>query len=262
MGIFDYGQFKGAEIAETPEFATAAARQGQVDSEAKARVNALRSRNTMGGLRMGENAFKNRDAISSWFGGGAEPAVEMGAQLNAPTSATPFAADTGASMDAMLNAPIGAETLSSGVGSELATGSAELIGSEAAAAGMTAAEIAAAEAATAEAASLAAEAGATASASSTPWGAIIAAGMQYDKGAAAAGRRDDMDAVDYLTGKPAIEDMNALSDKLFTEEDQFGLGHDMKGATSLMEGDLSGAWDEFKDGSIAKALRDGFGLWG
>jgi hypothetical protein len=73
MGMFTYGNFKSAGKPDTPQFAAAAARQGQLDSEAQMQANALRSQNMLGAgelynVGMGDKS-PIADKLGSMFGG-------------------------------------------------------------------------------------------------------------------------------------------------------------------------------------------------
>lgn len=58
MGVFTRRKYLPAGKAETPQFAAAAARQGQVDAQAKAQANSLRSMNMLGAAKIGQEGYE------------------------------------------------------------------------------------------------------------------------------------------------------------------------------------------------------------
>lgn len=69
MGMFGYGNFRGAAQPKTPGFASATARQGQLDSAEQARINSLRSKNMLGAGELYNEAMGDKSPIAdSIFG--------------------------------------------------------------------------------------------------------------------------------------------------------------------------------------------------
>jgi hypothetical protein len=136
MGMFSYGNFKSAGKPDTPQFAAAAARQGQLDSDAQMQANALRSQNMLGAgelynVGMGENT-PIADKLGSMFGGpevGTEAAADAGSMLldlggegtalSALEGGATEAAMTGAAETAVADA-MATEALTAGVGGAVA----------------------------------------------------------------------------------------------------------------------------------------------
>lgn len=239
MGVFNYGQFKGASRGKTPQFAAAAAKQAQLKQNAKARVNALRSQNIRGAAQLYNEGMGDRSPIADTLAGfGADPevaAVESGGAEGALGSEEAgFDAATG---------ELAAQDLSV----EAATAQVEQQAAEAAAA-----ELAATEAAAAEAAATEGVGGAVASSGGTPWGLIIAAANANEKGAYKAGRRDDSDTAyrnDLLSGAAVQQDARALGDKVG------GVGGQAISKVGAL-GNPEGAWETSIKDPLTKILRD------
>ena len=145
MSAFGYGNFKAASKAKAPELAAAVALQGQLDTQAQARVDALRGQNmnAVGNIaNKGYGMYKD-GAFDSMF----QPATDLGIEAGANTLAPEVAADLG--MEAGANSLIGTGT-GGGIGAAPAAGVANPMAASVAteAAGATAAELAAAELAT------------------------------------------------------------------------------------------------------------------
>lgn len=89
MGMFNYGNFAQNKAPVTPDFSGATAQQGNLENQAKARVDSLRTTNMMGGLAgiKGYNAYmgdKTPIADAMGFGEGAGVAAGTSTAGGAP----------------------------------------------------------------------------------------------------------------------------------------------------------------------------------
>lgn len=206
MAMYGGNRFKNATASATPQFAAATAKQNELEQQAKAQANALRSQNIMGAANiynkgMGDNT-PIADKIGSWFG--EEAAAEKGVEAGAETMAAETQAVAGgeASITLAQEAQQAQQALQAAQAAQ-------------AAGAATAAEVAAAEALAAKTA--AAQAASAKASSSNPVTAAIMAAYMYEQGAHKSGRRSD-DDVEYrknlMTGDVARQDLNILGDKI------------------------------------------------
>lgn len=205
MAMYGGNRFKSATGSATPQFAAATAKQGELEQNAKAQANALRSQNMMGAANIYNKGMGDKspiaDKLGSWFG--EEAAAETGTELAAEATATEVVGGEAAATlaaEAQMTAQAAAATEAA-----VAAGTA------------TAAELAAAQAAAQAAAAAQATAAAQSASSSNPITAAIMAAYMYEDGAHKSGRRSE-DDVEYrknlMTGDVARQDMNALGDKI------------------------------------------------
>lgn len=92
MSIYGRPNFRAATRAETPAFAAAVAKQAQLDQDAKARVNALRSQNMLGAAHIYNQGMGDKTPISDMLFGAETAPVDPTA--GAGVAGTPTAAAT------------------------------------------------------------------------------------------------------------------------------------------------------------------------
>jgi hypothetical protein len=89
--MYGNNRFRAASKAETPQFASAAARQGQAENQAKMQENSQLSNNLMGAAQLYNDGMGDKtplyDMMEEAFGGGGETveALRSGAGLALPT---------------------------------------------------------------------------------------------------------------------------------------------------------------------------------
>ena len=87
MGIFNFNEFERAGKEDTPQFAAAAAKEAQLENEAKSRANSLRSQNIQGGVALYNAGMGDKSPIYDYIAGkfaGAETApLEMAPEVAA-----------------------------------------------------------------------------------------------------------------------------------------------------------------------------------
>ena len=89
--MYGNNRFRAASKAETPQFASAAARQGQAENQAQMQENSQLSNNLMGAAQLYNDGMGDKtplyDMMEEAFGGGGETveALRSGAGLALPT---------------------------------------------------------------------------------------------------------------------------------------------------------------------------------
>ena len=89
MGIFNFNEFERAGKEDTPQFAAAAAKEAQLENEATARANSLRSQNIQGGVALYNAGMGDKSPIYDYIAGkfpGAETASAVPTVAAAPTT--------------------------------------------------------------------------------------------------------------------------------------------------------------------------------